>query len=78
MVYKGISVSDSKKKVAIKEIDISKLTQQQIADVTVEMNILSQLKHPSIVRLYSVYIQNDKKFLVRKVSLFHIYCRHHD
>jgi serine/threonine protein kinase len=63
-VFKGLPVHRNRPKVAIKEINTTKLSQLQLRDVTFEMNILSQLRHSSIVRLYSVYVLPEKIFLV--------------
>ncbi len=53
-----------KEKVAIKEIDTSKLSQKRLNDLNIEMNVLSQLAHENIVRLFEVYMLNDKIYLV--------------
>lgn len=63
-MYKGLDVNEDARKVAIKEIDLKKLNKQQLSDLNVEMNILSQLHHDSIVQLISVYSLPDKKFMV--------------
>ena len=67
MVHKAISVHETGKKVAIKEVITTHLKKPQIEDLGHEMNILSQLKHPSIVQLYSIYYTQDKIFLVIKI-----------
>lgn len=64
VVYTGHKASDVKEKVAIKEIDISQLSPKRIEDLHIEMNILSQLSHENIVRLYAVYMQNEKIYMV--------------
>lgn len=68
MVYKGLDVNEDSAtdggKVAIKEIDLKKLNKQQLTDLNIEMNILSQLHHDSIVELLAVYNLPDKKFMV--------------
>eukprot|EP01031_Cornospumella_fuschlensis_P027583 gene27582-33315_t len=64
VVYTGHSAADIKEKVAIKEIDTSKLSPQRLEDLTIEMNILSQLNHENIVRLYAVYSLNDKIYMI--------------
>jgi serine/threonine protein kinase len=63
-VYKGILISNEEIKVAIKEINTKNLGRKQLADLQLEMNILSQLHHQSIVQLYAVYTLPSKKFLV--------------
>lgn len=55
---------DAGEPVAIKEVSLSLLSRQQATSLTNEMNILSQLKHDSIVTLHSVYSSGEKKFLV--------------
>jgi serine/threonine protein kinase len=69
VVYKGMSVYHVGEKVAIKEVNITKLASTQLEDLRHEVNILSQLKHPSIVQLYAVYSVTDKIFLVCNISL---------
>ncbi|RYG64357.1 hypothetical protein EON64_14165 [archaeon] len=64
MVYTGHKATDIKEKVAIKEIDTTKLSPQRLEDLNIEMNILSQLNHENIVRLYAVYMLNDKIYMV--------------
>lgn len=64
-VFKGISVKDNVTKVAIKEISIDKaLGRGSPNDVAREINILSQLKHKCIVRLYNIYSVQEKTFLI--------------
>ena len=64
-VFKGISVRDNSVKVAIKEISTDKtLGNGSSHDIAREINILSQLKHKCIVRLYKIYKVQDKTFLV--------------
>ena len=48
-----------------KEVVTTHLKRPQIEDLGHEMNILSQLQHPSIVKLYSIYFTQHKLFLVR-------------
>lgn len=60
----GTTSSNENKRFAIKEVDTCKFNKQQQADLQLEMNILSQLKHASIVRLNSVYTIKNKLFLV--------------
>lgn len=64
MVHKGIALNETHQRVAIKEIDTSKLTKKQLSDLTREMNILSQLTHPGIVKLFCVYTTKTKTYLV--------------
>jgi serine/threonine protein kinase len=64
IVFKGFSQHEPVRSVAIKEINYSLLSKQQSVNVNNEMNILSQLQHESIVRLYSVYSSGEKKFLI--------------
>jgi len=65
VVHKAVGLHTVEKKiVAMKEIDILKLTKKQSAALLSEMNILSQLKHQSIVRLHAVYFQNDRVYMV--------------
>lgn len=59
-----MSGANEGKKVAIKEVDTTKFNQQQLGDIQLEMNILSQLKHVCIVRLHCVYTLKDKFFLI--------------
>lgn len=63
-VFKGVLVSDEQVKVAIKEINIRTLGKQQLQDLNMEMNILSQLDHESIMEIYAVYTLPDKLFMV--------------
>jgi hypothetical protein len=63
-VYKGFSQHLDGGQVAIKEIDLKPLSKMQKNDLIIEMNILSQLKHESIVELKSVYASSEKRFLV--------------
>jgi serine/threonine protein kinase len=51
-------------KVAIKEIDTTQLSPKRLQDLHKEMNILSQLNHDNIVRLYQVYMLNDKIYMI--------------
>lgn len=67
-MFKGFSQAEESSCVAIKEITLSQLTKQQIINLNNEMNILSQLKHESIVQLKSVYSAGDKRFLVSDIS----------
>lgn len=64
MVYTGHRANDASQKVAIKEIDTSQLSPKRLEDLSTEMNILSQLSHENIVRLYAVYKMNDKIYMV--------------
>lgn len=63
-MFKGVLVSDEQVKVAIKEINLRTLGKQQLQDLNMEMNILSQLDHESIVEIYAVYTLPDKLFMV--------------
>jgi len=63
-VHKAYLRTQPESKVAIKEVDTSKLNKKQMNDLTMEINILSQLKHPSIVNLHAVYTVGDKMFIV--------------
>jgi serine/threonine protein kinase len=64
VVHKAVAINDSHKRVAIKENDLNKLTKKQIGDLHVEINILSQLSHPGIVKFHSVYMAKDKIYMV--------------
>lgn len=67
IVYKATSVKDEKERFAIKEIKVSELKRQEFEDFRYELNILSQLSHPSIMKLHSVYDSggpNSKFFLI--------------
>lgn len=63
-VFKGISIHNDKLKVAVKEINVRTLGKQQLHDLNMEMNILSQLHHDSIVKIYAVYSTLDKTFMI--------------
>lgn len=63
-VYKCFPLSNPTKRVAIKEIQLKHLKKQQLMDMHLEMNILSQLHHPSIVEIQSVYSLSSKIFIV--------------
>lgn len=63
-VHKAHSVSDEHVVVAIKEVDTSRISKKHMADLHTEMNILSQLRHNSIVRFYSVYTTRDRVYMV--------------
>ena len=65
VVYKGASVLNEVHKVAVKEIRTDNLSKNQLVDLQNEMNILSQLRHPNIVKLMSVFMLPEKVFLVR-------------
>jgi serine/threonine protein kinase len=54
-VYKAINLKDESIKVAIKEMKIPEMIKQEFEDFLYELNILSQLSHPSIMNLISVY-----------------------
>lgn len=71
-VYKAVSTTDERIKVAIKEINLRNLGKQQLVALNLEMNILSQLHHESIVEIYAVYSVQEKAFMVREaaISLF--------
>lgn len=64
VVYKGFIQAEETSCVAIKEITMSSLSKQQVVNLNNEMNILSQLKHESIVQLKSVYASGEKRFLI--------------
>lgn len=57
-------VGDVPAEVAIKEIQFKNLTSAQLQNLQFEMNVLSQLHHPSVVALYHVYRTPQKIFLV--------------
>lgn len=63
-VFKGISIHDEGKKVAVKEIKVRTLGKQQLHDLNMEMNILSQLHHESIVKIHAVYSTAEKVYMV--------------
>ncbi len=67
-VFKGVSTHDDRMKVAVKEINMRTLGKQQIHDLNMEMNILSQLHHDSIVKIHAVYATAEKTFMVSQVS----------
>lgn len=54
----------NKDKVAIKEVYTLDLTKTQLEELNAEMNILSQLKHPNIVRLKEVFKNSSHVYLV--------------
>lgn len=64
VVFKGIPTNDTEDKAALKEICISKLSKTQMDDLRKEMNILSQLNFNHIVKLYRVFMTQEKIFLV--------------
>ena len=55
LVYKATAIKDEKKRFAVKEVKIHEMKKEQFEDFRYELNILSQLSHPSILRLHSVY-----------------------
>ena len=57
-------VGDIPADVAIKEINSKNLTPAQLQNLSFEINVLSQLHHPSIVALFYVYHLPHKLFLV--------------
>ena len=59
----GVS-NKTKAKFAIKEIYTPDFTTEQIEDLNKEINILSQLRHHNIVRLYEVYKDNKSTYMV--------------
>lgn len=67
VVYKAISLRNEKEKYAVKEVKISEMKKEIFEDFRYELNVLSQLSHASIMKLYSVYDTagpNSKFFLV--------------
>jgi serine/threonine protein kinase len=54
-VYKAINIKDESMKVAIKEMKISEMTKQEFEDFRYELNVISQLSHPSVMNMLSVY-----------------------
>ncbi len=63
-VYKAVSEDEDRHVVAVKEVNVTALTKQQLSDLQSEINILSQLDHVSIVRLFCVYSIPDKIYLI--------------
>lgn len=57
-------VGDVPADVAIKEVNSKSLTPSQMQNLNFEINVLSQLHHPSIVALFYVYRVPQKLFLV--------------
>jgi len=80
VVHKAVALQDGtpNSKVAIKEIDTAPLSKRQLTDLALEVNILSQLRHNNIVKLFTVYRSNHRQFLVSlsqiSCSQFHAHC----
>lgn len=54
-VYKAVNLQDAHIKVAIKEMKLKDMTRNEWLQCKYELNVLSQLHHPSIVRMAAVY-----------------------
>lgn len=65
-VYKAELKQNNFIRLAIKEIDMDRLEKRKLVSLGKEMNILSQLRHPTIVDLFGVYKTPTKVYLVRK------------
>lgn len=59
--------SDSSHKVAIKVLNKSKLTPDEIKEIQDEIKILLELDHPNIVKYYETY--DDVKFIYLVMEL---------
>jgi len=57
----------TKQRFAIKSINKHKLDPAQLEELRNEVDILRQLDHPNIVRLYEVYEQGTKMYLVMQL-----------
>lgn len=52
------------KSVAIKEIDISDLTKQEIKSLQKEAEILEKVNHPNIIKFFESFIENENLYIV--------------
>lgn len=60
-VFKATNIKDNTHVVAIKVIEKTGLSKEEIEDILNEVNILSTLDHPNIVKYYETY--DDVRFL---------------
>jgi len=60
---------ETKKRFAIKSINKRKLDPAQLGELKNEVDLLRRLDHPAIVRLYEVYEQGSKMYLVMQLLL---------
>jgi len=58
---------DTGEKFAIKSINKRKLDPAQLGELKNEVDLLKQLDHPNIVRLYETYEHNDKMYLIMQL-----------
>jgi serine/threonine protein kinase len=63
-VYKAELKQNNFIRLAIKEIDMDRLQKRKLLSLGREMNILSQLRHPTIVDLFGVYKTPTKVYLI--------------
>ncbi len=67
-VYKAEDTHRADRLVAIKEINLSNLTPQQVIDATTsfnrEVHLLSGLSHPNLLRIYDHFIDSEHCYLV--------------
>lgn len=54
-VYKATNVNDEKIHIAMKEIRVADMPRQRYEDFRYELNLMSQLHHPNILRVAAVY-----------------------
>lgn len=67
-VYKASSLKDMSLKVAIKEVKLTDMNRQQLADFRYELNLLSNLRHPNLARIASVFDPNTNKSVLYVVT----------
>ena len=73
-VVRVATQNKTKQKVALKEIYTGDLDPEQLQDLKMEINVLSQLRHPCIVRLFEVFKHNDSTYLVYITHLYLVIC----
>jgi serine/threonine protein kinase len=67
-IYKALSLKDLNLKVAVKEVRLQEMNRQQIADFRYELNVLSNLRHPNLGRIASVFDSTSSKNLIYVVT----------
>lgn len=71
VVYKSFC-PERGKEVAIKKIEVEKLTKSKLNKVIDEIRIFKKLIHPNINQYYEAYLKNDNLFIIQE------YCRGDD
>jgi len=65
VVYSGLDIP-TKRRLAIKEIDLSKLRPNHVKNIWNEIRILSQLNHPNIVKIYGFVKIDSLIYIIMK------------